>query len=179
MKFSNKAIVLDRDGVINIDYGYVHKIEDFKFIDGTFEALKKLQEKYTLFIFTGQSGIGRGYYTEEEFKRVNEFMMKIFEKEGIVITETVFCPHKPEDNCDCRKPKTKLVDYLIKKYNIDKKESYVIGDKTSDIKLAENAGMKSVLVKTGKGGKDKEFEVNPTFTAKDLVDASKIIINEI
>jgi len=177
MSFLNKAIVLDRDGTINIDYGYVHKIEDFEFIPGTFEALKKLQGEYLLFIFTNQSGIGRGYYNKEDLKKLNNFMLKKFREKGINIEDVFYCPHKPDNNCDCRKPKTKLVDALIEKYHIDVSNSYVIGDKTADIKLAENLGMRSVLVKTGKGGKDKKYEVRPTYVAKDLVEASNTILN--
>ena len=178
MNFS-KAIILDRDGTINIDKGYVHKIEDFELIPGVIEALKKFQKTYILIIFTNQSGIGRGFYTAEDLQILNDFMLKRFDEEGIIIKECVFCPHKPDDACECRKPKTKLINPLIEKYNIKVSDSYVIGDKTSDVKLAEKLGMKSILVKTGKGGKDKGYDVNPTFTAKDLLEASKIITNEI
>ena len=171
------AIILDRDGVINVDKHYVHKIEDFEFIIGVFESLKILQEKYLLFIFTNQSGIGRGYYSEYDFLKLNKFMLDCLEEKGIKIEEVVYCPHSPEENCDCRKPKTKLLDLLIKKYDIDIKNSYFIGDKTSDIQLAKNLNMKSVLISIEGGVNDKVDNIKPTFVANGLLEASKLIQN--
>lgn len=172
-----KVVILDRDGTINKDKCYVHTKENFNLIEGTIKALKKLQEDYLLFIFTNQSGIGRGYYKEEEFHKLNEYMLKMFEKEGIKIHAIGYCPHSPEENCDCRKPKTGAVLPLLKGHNIDQENSYVIGDKTSDIKLAENLGMKSVLVLTGKAGKDKRYKVEPTYTHQNLLEATGVLIN--
>ena len=172
-----KAIILDRDGVINVDTGYVHKISEFEFIEGTFEALKKLQEKYLLLIFTSQSGIGREYYKEEDYYILTKHMLKEFEKKNIKIQEIVFCPHSPEARCKCRKPQTTLVEPLIKKYNIDVEQSYMIGDKTSDIQLGKNLNMKTVLVMTGKAGKDKLYDTKPDIFSQNLLEACKIILN--
>jgi len=176
MSYSNKALILDRDGTINIDYGYVHKIENFELVPGTIPALKKLQQNFSLFIHTNQSGIGRGYYTEKEFHKINNHMLTIFETHGIKIKEVVFCPHSPEKNCNCRKPKHSLSQKLIEKYNIDIKNSFIIGDKTSDIKLAENLGMKSVLVQTGLAGKDKKYKVEPTYIVKNLLESLGVLL---
>jgi D-glycero-D-manno-heptose 1,7-bisphosphate phosphatase len=143
-----KAAFLDRDGVINIDKNYVYKIEDFEFKDGIFELLKLLQSKgFTLFVVTNQSGIGRGYYTLQDFKKLTEYMLNELKKKGIEIKEVAFCPHHPDENCECRKPKPGMILNLSKKYNIDLKNSILIGDKQSDIEAGKNAGVgKTYLV---------------------------------
>jgi len=144
-----KAAFLDRDGVINVDKGYVYKIEDFEFKEGIFELLKLLQEKgFELFVVTNQSGIGRGYYTLKDFEKLTEFMLNELKKRGIEIKEVAFCPHHPDENCECRKPKPAMILNLAKKYNINLKNSIMIGDKLSDIKAGKNAGIrKNYLVK--------------------------------
>ena len=147
-----RAVFLDRDGVINDDFGYVSKIEDFKFKEGIFELLELLQNKgFTLFIITNQSGIARGYYTKEDFLKLTDFMLKELEKREIFIKEVAYCPCHPDYNesCDCRKPNPKMVLDLAKKYNINLKESILIGDKQSDIEAGKNAGLnKNYLVKS-------------------------------
>ena len=140
-----KAAFLDRDGVINEDLGYVGKIENFKFKDGIFELLKLLQDLgYTLFIVTNQSGIARGCYTEEDFYNLTQWMIEEFKKRGIEIKDIRFCPHHPDitGECECRKPKPGMILKLANKYNINLAKSIMIGDKESDIKAAQNAGIK-------------------------------------
>ena len=105
-----KGIFLDRDGIINKDTGYVYKKEDFIFKKNIFSVLKYLQKKnFLLFIITNQSGIGRGYYSIKDFLILNDWMIKEFEKNSIKISSVQFCPHTPNSNCLCRKPKTKNV----------------------------------------------------------------------
>ena len=140
-----KAAFLDRDGVINIDYEYVGKKEDFKFKEGIFELLKFLQNKgYKLFIVTNQSGISRGYYNENDFHKLMKWMINELKKENIKIKDYEFCPHHPEitGECECRKPNPGMILNLAKKYDIDLKNSIMIGDNLSDIKAGENAGIK-------------------------------------
>lgn len=146
-----KAIFLDRDGVINIEKNYLHKIEDFEFVDGIFEALSLFQKfGYKLFIITNQSGIGRGYYTLDDFDKLTSWMIKEFEKEGIIISQVECCPHSPNDNCLCRKPKIGMIDEILKKHSINLSESWLIGDKNSDILCAKNAKIKNTIqVKSG------------------------------
>ena len=137
-----KALFLDRDGIINIDKNYLHKIEDFEFIEGIFELVKLFVEKnYTVFIVTNQSGIGRGYYTIKDFEILMRWVKEEFKKREINIEKTLFCPHKPTDECLCRKPRTKLIDDVLKEYDIDLKNSFMFGDKQSDIDLANNSSM--------------------------------------
>ena len=147
----NKAIFLDRDGVLNNDLGYVYKKSDFIIIEGVIEALTLLSEKgFMLIVITNQSGIGRGFYSEKEFLELNDFMLDFFKKASIEITDVFYCPHSPADNCSCRKPKSKLIDNAVAKYNIDRSASYLIGDKFTDIEAGRLAGLaKSFLIDSG------------------------------
>jgi len=141
----NKAIFFDRDDTLLVDTNYMHKVEDLKYIDGVFATLREVQNRgYLIFIVTNQSGIGRGYFVEEQMHRFHEKMLEGFSSEQIKIEDIVFCPHAPEDNCDCRKPSPKLINQLCDKYQIDPAKSYMVGDKTSDVLAGENAGMSSV-----------------------------------
>ena len=133
----NKAAFLDRDGTINIDYGYVCKYEDFTFIEGAIEALRHLQELgYLLIIVTNQSGIARGYCTEEDVQLLHKKMCDRLEKEGVHITGIYYCPHLG-DACDCRKPKLGLFYQAAREYDIDMKGSIASGDKMRDLMLCE------------------------------------------
>lgn len=182
----NKAIFLDRDGVINIDKGYVHKIEDFKFYPGVFEALKKLQDAdYKLLIVTNQSGIALDYYTEEDFFRLTDYMLSEFSKRGIKIDKVYYCPHhengtnpKYTMKCDCRKPESGMIKQGIEEFNIDPSKSFLVGDKENDIKAAHKEGIKAILVKTGHGMKYVD-NTEADYIAEDLLDAvSRIILKE-
>ena len=155
-----KAIFLDRDGVINYDnQGYISKFENFDFIAGVFESLKKYQELgFLLFVVTNQSGIGRGYYSESDFLKLNDLMLREFSTRGINISKVYYCPHSPKDNCECRKPNNKLLLECMKSFKIDFSKSYFIGDKQSDIDCANSVSMKSFLVK-----KDCDFELQRVF----------------
>jgi len=167
------AIFLDRDDILVEDVGFHYKIEDFKLIPNVIEGLKLLKN-YKLFIITNQSGIGRGYYTLKDFENFNNYLLRELKKYKIEIEKTYLCPHKPEDNCECRKPKAKLILDAAKEFNIDLKKSFVVGDMKSDIEMGKNAGCKTILVLTGKGMKEKEH-AKADYVAKDLVDAAKRI----
>jgi len=148
---STKTIFLDRDGVINHEVGYLHKIEDFKFIEGVFDSCLYFQSiGYQIIIVTNQSGIDRGYYGESDFHIVNNWMLKQFKNQGIEILDVFYCPHGPESNCDCRKPKPGMFNQARDKHNIDMGDSWMIGDKEADITAANAAGIENtVLVKSG------------------------------
>lgn len=154
-----KALFLDRDGVVNVDHGYLYKSEQFEFIDGVFEACKAFQDAgFDIVIVTNQSGIGRGYYTEQDFHALTKWMVKEFAKQGVDILDVQFCPHHPEkaiakylQDCECRKPAPGMLLKAINEFGIDPKASIMVGDKSSDMQAAENAGVgQKFLVETGK-----------------------------
>ena len=141
-----KALFLDRDGIVNLDHGYVYKIEDFEFIEGIFDLLHLFSKQgYLFFIVTNQSGIGRGYYTQEEFNTLTQWMLEQFEAQGITIEEVRYCPHTPQEHCTCRKPETGMVDAILERYTLDLGSSWMMGDKQSDIDLATNVGIGSTI----------------------------------
>lgn len=137
-----KVAFLDRDGVINEDPGYIYKSDDFRFCEGTLEALKLLQSGgYALMIMTNQSGIGRGYYTEADYHQLTQWYLNQLAQAGIAISDIFYCPHTPDDHCDCRKPKPGLFEQALAKYPIDKEASFMVGDKQSDLDAAYAAGI--------------------------------------
>ena len=141
-----RALFLDRDGIINVDHGYVYKIDNFEFMEGIFELVELfINAGYLIFIVTNQSGIGRGYYTQEDFTTLTDWMINGFMKEHIRIENVYFCPHAPEEKCQCRKPETGMIEQTLTGYSLDLSHSWMIGDKQSDIDLASNAGIGSSI----------------------------------
>ena len=181
-----KAIFLDRDGTINVEKDYIYKSEDLVFEEGTIEALKTFKNLgYILIVVSNQSGIARGYFTEEDLNIFNNNMNEILKKNGVEITEFYCCPHHPDGIgeykkvCECRKPNNKMIEDAIKKYNINREKSYMIGDKTSDIGAGLKSNLKTVLVKTGYGLKDMEkVDKNETLIYENLKDFSEILKRE-
>ena len=147
----NKVLFLDRDGVINVDTGYVYEIDKFVFMPRIFELCNYfIEKKFKIIIVTNQSGIGRGYYDLKAFFKINDWMIKQFQNQGIEILDVFFCPHTPEENCDCRKPKSKLFNLAIQRHNIDTHKSWMIGDKESDIVAAKNVKISNTILITNK-----------------------------
>ena len=139
-----KALFLDRDGVINVEKDYLYKIEDFEFIDGIVSLCQHYQEKgYLLFVVTNQSGIAREYYNENDFNRLTTWMLDQFKIKGVFISKVYFCPHHPKisGECNCRKPKPGMLLQAKDEYNLDMKNSIIIGDKERDIEAGYNAGL--------------------------------------
>ncbi len=181
-----KAIFLDRDGTINVEKDYIYKSEDLVFEEGSIEALKTFKNLgYILIVVSNQSGIARGYFTEADLNIFNNNMNEILKKNGVEITEFYCCPHHPDGIgkykkvCECRKPNNKMIEDAIKKYNIDREKSYMIGDKISDIGAGLKSNLKTVLVKTGYGLKDMEkIDKNDTLICENLKDFSEILKRE-
>lgn len=146
-----KVIFLDRDGVINQEVGFLHKIKDFIFIKGVFEAGLDFKKKgYQIIIITNQSGIGRGMYSVQDFEKLNQWVLAQFNKNCIDILDVFHCPHTPEDDCQCRKPKSGMLLNAQQKHNIDMQNSWMIGDKENDITAANSAGItQTILVESG------------------------------
>ncbi|WP_298443534.1 D-glycero-beta-D-manno-heptose 1,7-bisphosphate 7-phosphatase [uncultured Ferrimonas sp.] len=154
-----KAVFLDRDGVINIDHGYVHTVDTFDFVPGTLEACAQLhQAGYALVVVTNQSGIARGYYDEAQFQRLSQWMCDQFAAVGAVITQVYFCPHHPSKgnapyvgDCQCRKPQPGMLVMAAQQHQLDLSQSIMIGDKAGDMEAGQQAGVKhTLLVRSGK-----------------------------
>ena len=175
-----KAIILDRDGTLIEDRNYAYKIEDLEILPGVIEGLKLLQNNFVFFIVTNQSGIGRGYYTVEDFEKFNTHLLEILDNNYIKILKTYYCPHLKEDKCDCRKPKTKYINEIINEFNVNIKESWMMGDHPSDIEFGINGGCRTVFLTTGHGIKHlDELEtlgINPTMISDNFLAAAKEIM---
>jgi D-glycero-D-manno-heptose 1,7-bisphosphate phosphatase len=149
MPIKNKAVFLDRDGVLNREMGdYVRRIEDFHILNN-FDALKILQDKgYLLLVATNQGGLAKGWYTENELAKMHSSLKETYKEHGVTITDFFYCPHHPDftGDCDCRKPKPGLLLQGIEKYNIDPSKSYFIGDRERDVEAGTAAGVKGILI---------------------------------
>lgn len=150
MQVKNKAVFLDRDGVLNQEIGdYVCKTEDFKVLEHNFEPLKELQQRgYVLIVITNQGGLAKGWYSEETLSRMHSHLRKTYEENGIHLTEIYYCNHHPEYNgkCLCRKPGSVMLEKAIARFEIDAPQSYFIGDRERDVLAGEAAGVKGILI---------------------------------
>ncbi len=165
-----KAIFLDRDGVINIDKGYVYRKEDFEFCNGIFDALRHfLGLGYLLVVVTNQSGIGRGYYADEDFIFLTKWMLKELEEKGLKIAKVYHCAHAPEENCKCRKPETAMFEEAIREFGIDVKNSWMIGDKKSDIEAANGVGVENTIFIGSSCKSGAKFKVDNVCEIKEIV----------
>ena len=183
----NKFVLLDRDGVINVEKSYLHKIEDFEYEKNVVEGLLKLRDLgYRFAIITNQAGIARGYYTEEDYLKLQSFIEDDLFKKGIKIEKSYFCPHHPNVTgkygveCDCRKPNTGNFELAIKEFDIDVKNSFMIGDKITDLIPAEKLGITPILVKTGYGLESlKKLEGTKlnSIVVNDILDFSEVLKN--
>jgi len=140
----NKAAFFDRDGTINVEKNYLYKVEDFEFIKGIPQLIKKYNDEgYIVIVVTNQAGIARGYYTEEDMNILHSYINEQLAKIGAHIDAFYFCPHHPDitGECNCRKPKTGMLKKAIKEWNIDVTESILYGDKPWDIEAGEKSGI--------------------------------------
>jgi len=180
---SKPAVFLDRDGVINVDRGYVHKRDDFEYIDGVFNAVKKCKDMgYLLVLVTNQSGIARGMFTEEQFETLTEWMDWNFAENDIDFDGIYYCPHHPEatveqykEACDCRKPNPGMFISAQTFLDIDMENSVMIGDKKEDMMAAQAAGVGTrILVRTGKPVTE-EGEALATTVLDSIADVPKFL----
>ncbi|UCB50198.1 MAG: HAD family hydrolase [Deltaproteobacteria bacterium] len=185
------AVFIDRDGTINEQRGYINHLSRFELLPGVTDAVKLLNKNnFFAIIVSNQSGVARGYYPLSLVHQVHELMTKSLEREGGTIDGIFYCPHHPRGivaeftaECDCRKPKTGLVNQALKAFDIDMSNSFVVGDRYVDIELAIRLNIKGVLVKTGYGLGEMEYvipelPVKPNHVAEDLLDAVKWILNQ-
>ena len=157
MALKRPAVFFDRDGVLNIDHGYTYLQQDFQWMPGALETIKFFNEhNYLVFVITNQSGIARGYYTEQDMHALHEFMREQLGQHNAHIDDFYHCPHYPEAQdkryrkiCTCRKPATGMIEQAFREWDIDKEQSFVIGDKLSDIQTAEATNMRGYLFQGG------------------------------
>ena len=178
-----KVAFLDRDGVINRDSAdYIKHWSEFEFLPKSLEALKQLKQNgFTTIVITNQSVINRKMVSREGLDHIHTLMKASVQTSGGEITDIFFCPHTPEDRCDCRKPKPGLIYQAKKKYRIDLATAVMVGDSAKDIECARNAGCRyALLVKTGNGIQAekllKEKAIHPDHVAQDLFNAVHWII---
>lgn len=182
------AVFLDRDGTINIDRNRISRAEDFDLVPGSGAAIRRLNASgLRTIVITNQPVIARGDCDEAELARIHARMDMALARDRAFVDRLYYCPHHPDKGfpgevaalkivCDCRKPATGLIDRATRDLNVDRTRSWMIGDSTTDIELARRAGLRSVLVATGHGGRDRLYKGRPDFSVADLADAARLIL---
>lgn len=188
LKNKQTCIFLDRDGTINQYRGLVWKDEDFELEENACDAIKQINQSGKLaIVITNQPSVARGLCQIKDIETVHKKMSTLLGKEGAYLDDVYFCPHHPdkgypEENpvykipCECRKPKTGLIQKAIEQYHIDLSSSWMVGDTTVDIQTGKNAGLHTALVLTGEAGNDKKYDVTPDLVCKDLWEAVEMIL---
>ena len=188
LKFFQKCIFLDRDGVVNIYRGFISRPEEIALEAGVIEALRKINASdYLCILLSNQPVVARGECSLEEVGRIHKRLETLLGNEGVYFDDILFCPHHPDRGyegerpeykieCDCRKPRTGMVDVCAARYHLDLSRSFIVGDTTVDIQTGINAGMKTILVKTGLAGQDNKFVVRPDKICKSLLEAAQSIL---
>ena len=183
------AAFIDRDGTINEQMGYINHLSRFKIIPGVPKAIRLLNDLgFLVIVLTNQSGIARGYYSIDLVRQIHALLQKTLKKEAnATIDAILFCPHHPQGSvpeytmeCECRKPKTGLIKQACMDFEIDLTQSFVIGDMASDMELANQAGVKGIMVETGYGLGEIDFilpkkQLEITFIAENLLHAVRFL----
>jgi len=168
----DKGLFLDRDGIINVDKGYLYKSEDIEFIDGIFDLCLYANFKgYKIFIVTNQAGVDRGFYTEEDVEDLHRWMRGQFEMRGVEITDVYYCPHHPDftGECGCRKPKPGMLLMAMTMYDIDASKSVMVGDKVSDMQAGKAAGVGLNIIVASQYADAKPEEADMMFNSVEEV----------
>ncbi len=178
-----RAVFLDRDGTINVEKEYLYRIADFEFIPGALEAIKVLnQAGIVVVVVTNQSGVARGYYTEEDVENLHRHIACELERSGARVDAWLFCPHHPSGRgsyarpCDCRKPLPGMLTEASLRYDIDLHNSTMIGDKRADVEAGEAAGCRTILVRTGYGTGEEPYVSPRTTVCDDLLAAVRCVV---
>ena len=190
LKNKQKAIFMDRDGTINKYNGLVYKEEQFELEDCAYDAIRMINGSgYLGIIITNQPVVARGLCDIEDVENIHNKMETMLGEKGAYLDDIFYCPHHPdkgypEENplykikCHCRKPDTGMIEEAANKYNIDLSRSWFVGDTTMDIQTGKNAGLKTILVKTGIGGEDGKYDAKADYICDNLEEAVKLIIGE-
>ncbi len=179
----NKAVFLDRDGVIVREVDKLHRLDQLRILPGAAKAIREINRLgYLAIVITNQAVVARGWITEAGVDEIHAVMIKRLSRQDAKIDAVYYCPHHPNADlkkyrlvCRCRKPNPGMILTALKKFNIDRRRSFMVGDKTGDILAGRRAGLKTILVATGYGGKDDQHEARPDFAAKDLKQAVAVI----
>jgi D-glycero-D-manno-heptose 1,7-bisphosphate phosphatase len=186
------AVFLDRNGTINEECGYLNHVDRLRLIDGAADAVKLFnQHGLKTIIVSNQSGVARGYFPETMLNALHEKLRGLLEERGAKLDAVYYCPHHPSageppyrQSCDCRKPNLGMIRRAEKQFSVVPRLSYMVGDKLSDVEFGRNAGCKAILVLTGYGKGEWEYNrskysANPDYVARDVLDASQWIINDV
>ncbi|MBN2186889.1 MAG: D-glycero-beta-D-manno-heptose 1,7-bisphosphate 7-phosphatase [Dehalococcoidia bacterium] len=180
---TNRAVFLDRDGTIARDVPYCSRLEDFELLEGVGEGIRMLSEAgFKVIVVTNQSGIARGYFTEAMLDRIHQKMKSDSASYGAHIDAIYYCPHHPDEGCDCRKPKPTLILRAAREHNIDLTESFSIGDKLQDIEAGHAAGCRTVLIIPvgDEATPPEEYSMRPDFKAENFKQACDwVVINTV
>ena len=185
------TVFLDRDGTINEQMGYINHLSRFIVLPGVAEAIRLLNRNdFLAIILSNQSGVARGYFPIDLVHNVHDHLNKYLQERGARMDGIFFCPHYPNGPvkeygyaCDCRKPKTGLIDQALQEFDIDLSRSYMIGDRWTDLAFADRSNLKGILVKTGYGLGDIQYvlpdkDTKPAYIAKNLLEAVQWIITQ-
>lgn len=189
---SRPVVFLDRDGTLNEEVGYIREVSNLNLIAGAADAVKRLNAAGVAAVLTtNQSGVARGYYSEDHIHQLHERLTKLLDEHGAKLDAVYYCPHLPEGVvepfncvCQCRKPEPGMVELALQEHpEFDRKRAYVVGDKSTDVELAHKFGGKGVLVTTGYGqdvldGK-YQWPVQPDFIARDIIEAVDWILHDL
>jgi len=178
---NKRFVLLDRDGTLVIHHHHLSHPDQIELIPGAIEALKEFKRLgLGVVVITNQSVVGRGHISLETLDKIHQRLTDLLLEEGIVLDDIYFCPHIPEDNCLCRKPKIELIERAVKKHHFDPKLSFIIGDNRSDINLGKNIGATTILVKTGYGEEtSQDGSLNPDYIVDSLKEAKDVITQEL
>lgn len=173
---ANRAVFLDRDGTMAPDVHYCSRPEDFELFPNTAKAVRLLNEHgFKVIVITNQSGVARGYFTEKTLAEIHEKMKRELAKEGAWVDAIYYCPHHPDDNCDCRKPKPRLILQAAKDLDIDLQRSFVVGDLQMDIALGKAVGCPAILIRDEAVLDSANAEAD--LIAPDLLEAARVVID--
>ncbi len=178
-----RAVFLDRDGTINLEKDYLYQIKDLEFVPGAPEAIRLLNKAgIMVVVVTNQSGVARGYYTEDDVEKLHRHIALELELSGAHVDAWLYCPHHPSGRgsyslpCSCRKPLPGMLQEAARLYDIDLDNSIMIGDKRADIEAGEAAGCRTVLVRTGYGADEEQYVGSQTDVCDDLLSAVKSLL---
>ena len=182
LSLAGVTVFLDRDGTLNADTGYVKSSEDFTILPGVGAALASLKQAGArLVVVTNQSGVGRGYFTSKDLEAIHSKLRLVLAEDGVTLDGLYFCPHHPDDRCNCRKPARGMIDRALAELQVDLSRAYIIGDSVRDVELAKQVGAHSLLVMTGPAGSEALADLtgrdlSPDHVADDLPQAAEWIL---